>query len=55
MLDQSEKRDVSAAVAGTTNDLLMAGMARSAEERESFFKDLGARHFNFLKSKSVCV
>lgn len=55
MLDQSERRDVLAAAAGTTNDLQMAGMARSAEERESFFKDLGARHFNFLKSKSVCV
>lgn len=56
MLDQSEERDVSAAAAGTTNDLQMAGMARSAEERERVcFKDLGARHFNFLKSKSVCV
>lgn len=49
-------RDVLAAAAGTTNDLQMAGMARSAEEIERvFFKDLGARHLNFLKSKSVCV
>lgn len=38
-----KERDVSAAAAGTTNDLQMAGMARSAEEIERVFFKILAR------------